>query len=148
MQRWPVFTTPVVLGWQEAMMEEKKNNINGTGIQMPYRAGQRPKPKLPGTALVCHPLQTRLKKIQSLVKRTLSNWKNLFCFPSHKKETFPHCTHLQITRANPQTEICKRVHSCNRYVTNDVFLLFLNLQNEYFHIEYQKHGLSTLYKSG
>jgi len=27
----------------------------------------------------------------------------------HKKEAYAHCTHLQITLADPQTEICKRV---------------------------------------
>jgi len=28
------------------------------------------------------------------------------------REASAHCTHLQITQANPQTNICKRVQSC------------------------------------
>ncbi len=43
-----------------------------------------------------------------------------------KKETNAHCTHLQITQAEPQTKICKRVQFPQPTVKNEKSIMNFN----------------------
>jgi len=57
-------------------------------------------------------LKKRIENISSMIegwcKKKLVFARPLLPFGS-VWEAYPHCTHLQITQADPQTKICKRV---------------------------------------
>ena len=50
------------------------------------------------------------QEIKHIIKK-LTDWKDFVFTDPDKKRAYTHCTHLQIALADPQTEICKRVHS-------------------------------------
>jgi len=52
----------------------------------------------------------RMKKEMTMKEKRFS----FFTDPQEKRKANPHCTHLQITQANPQTKICKRVQFISR----------------------------------
>ena len=58
-----------------------------------------------------HKLKILKQEIKYIIKK-LTDWKDFVFVDPHKKKAHAHCTHLQIALADPQTEICKRVQSC------------------------------------
>ncbi len=58
-----------------------------------------------------HKLKILKREFKHIVG-TLTYINNFVFADPHKKKAHAHCTHLQIALADPQTEICKRVQSC------------------------------------